>query len=115
MNFQQYQIEALRTAGQHDDPKLALAIWGLGLTGESGEVVEIIKKYLGHSQPIDRDKITKELGDVLWYLAAVCDALGISLETVAQANIQKLSDRHPGGFSTEYHEHETRNFCRNKA
>lgn len=103
MDFSYYQIQALRTARSYDNQKLELAVRMLGLLGEPGEVSEIIKKYLGHDQPLDIDKLTLELGDVLWYIAALCDTLGITLEDVAAANLQKLRERHPNGFSTKYH------------
>lgn len=71
----------------------------LGLTGEAGEVADMVKKYFFHGHELDEDDLIKELGDVCWYLALICTAIGISLEEVMCANIGKLKKRYPEGFS----------------
>jgi NTP pyrophosphatase (non-canonical NTP hydrolase) len=76
-------------------------IWGLGLAGEAGEVADLLKKTHGHGKPYDADKMLKELGDVLWYLANLADAHGFTLSQVAQTNVDKLRARHPNGFTVE--------------
>jgi NTP pyrophosphatase (non-canonical NTP hydrolase) len=73
----------------------------LGLVGESGEVVDLIKKHVYHGHPLDSDKLLKELGDVLWYVAALATALDVELSEVAAKNIAKLTARYPEGFSSE--------------
>jgi NTP pyrophosphatase (non-canonical NTP hydrolase) len=69
----------------------------LGLTGEAGEVAEKIKKVLrdhgGIISPAKKEEIEKELGDVLWYVAQISSELGLSLNTVAEKNIEKLFSR----------------------
>lgn len=97
----QYQRDAMRTRGNTHDPTLRLAVSALGLAGESGEVADLIKKIIGHGKAPTIDDITKELGDVLWYLADVAECYGLSLEDVARANIKKLGERYPDGFSHE--------------
>ena len=96
MNFDDYQIEARKTA-MYPDVGFNLIYPTLGLNGEAGEVAEKIKKILrdDHNQqtPEFRDAICKELGDVLWYVAALCSELGISMSLVAADNIAKLTDR----------------------
>ena len=77
------------------------ANYALGLTGESGEVADEIKKWLFHGHRIDRMAIKNELGDVFHYLAGLSSILGFSLEDVAQANIDKLNMRYPDGFNSE--------------
>lgn len=72
----------------------------LGLCGESGEVSEHIKKAIFHKHILDKEKIVKELGDVLWYVAMCCHSLNVSLDDVMQGNIDKLKKRYPNGFST---------------
>jgi len=102
MTLTDYQRLAMRThpnlgASPRDD----LALGALGLAGEAGEAVELVKKHLYHGAELDRDKLTKELGDVLWYVAATAAARGIDLDAVAEANIAKLRTRYPEGFSAE--------------
>ncbi len=99
MLFDEYQHEALRTA-RPEPLDRALLIRALGLCGEAGEVAELIKKAVGHGHPLDRAKLTKEIGDVFWYLATLADAAGISLDVCAQENVRKLRERYPDGFST---------------
>ena len=101
MDFDTYQVEVRRTAGRWESFSEQLAVLGLGIAGEAGEVADIIKKVVGHRHILDRDTLAGELGDVLWYVAAMCDHLGVSIESVAAANIEKLRKRYPDGFSTE--------------
>jgi NTP pyrophosphatase (non-canonical NTP hydrolase) len=94
MTLDEYQREAMRTAGNGD-----LAIWALGVAGEAGEVADMVKKIVGHGHPMDREKLVKELGDVLWYVAVLADKIGAPLREVAVANMAKLRARYPDGFS----------------
>ena len=73
----------------------------MGLCGESGEAIDIVKKHLAQGHELDREGLIKELGDVAWYLAETATALEVSLEDVLQGNIDKLKKRYPNGFSTE--------------
>lgn len=72
----------------------------LGLTGEAGEVADIIKKGIFHEKGIDIEHLKKECGDVLWYLAMICESAGFTLDDVMQENINKLIARYPDGFDT---------------
>ena len=101
MDMNEYQELALRTAGHRQDRQSVLTYTALGLTGESGEVAEMIKKAFYHAHPLDPQALSKELGDVLWYLAVMADGLGLSLEQIAQENVEKLRARYPEGFSEE--------------
>lgn len=96
-SFIWYQNNARRTLNL--DAKLEMA--ALGLMGEAGEVAEIIKKYRFHGHKLDIENFIKELGDVLWYIAALCTMFGVPLSEVAEANIEKLKERYPEGFSHE--------------
>lgn len=78
-----------------------LANYGLGLSGESGEVVDHIKKHVFHGHEMDTEKVMEELGDVLRYVAGLSTMCGFTLEEVATANITKLQKRFPKGFSRE--------------
>lgn len=93
-----FQTKVSRTMGQLKGDT-ALCNWALGLAGESGEAVELIKKHCFHGKPLDLEELTKELGDVLWYVAALCNTLGLSLSGVMTANIKKLEQRYPEGFT----------------
>lgn len=100
-----YQRDALRTAspeaeGERGRP-LNLAINGLGIAGEAGEVADLLKKHTGHGHELPRSKVEKELGDVLWYTARIADLFGLTLADVAHANRVKLEARYPNGFSHE--------------
>lgn len=95
--FDAYQSEALRTAPEPHDER-QLAIFALGLAGETGEVIELVKKHIGHGHALDREKMCKELGDVCWYLATLAKACGIPLSEVAEKNVAKLRARYPDGF-----------------
>lgn len=69
----------------------------LGLAGEVGEVCEKVKKNIRDGRILDKEDLTKELGDVLWYLSAVALDLGISLQDIAETNINKLTSRKERG------------------
>ena len=73
----------------------------MGLCGESGEAIDIVKKWLAQGHPLDKEHLAKELGDVAWYLAEAATALELPLEDILRANLEKLERRYPGGFSTE--------------
>ncbi len=98
MNFYEYQQAAARTSNSNLDYTIRLAVAGLGLSGEAGEVSELIKKYIGHDHTLDRTKLVKELGDVLWYIAELCTILDINMTSVPINNVRKLKARYPIGF-----------------
>lgn len=99
--FDAYQAEARRTAGKlGEDPK-SIAVLALGVAGEAGEVADLIKKHVGHGHVLDREKLVKELGDVLWYVAMLADVIGFKLSNIARMNVEKLRARYPDGFDPE--------------
>ena len=78
----------------------------VGISAESGEFMEIVKKMIFQGKPCNEDNLEHlkiELGDVLWYVAQACMALDISFEEVADMNIDKLSKRYPDGHFAEYY------------
>ena len=101
MDSADYQREARRTAGGEKPQYEALTLGGLGIAGEAGEVADHIKKVVYHQHPLDTAKLAEELGDALWYVAYLCDALGLTLGEVMEANIAKLRARYPDGWSAE--------------
>lgn len=113
MTGNEYQQLAMRTNDRANTPRLTNAISNchtitiaqlingvLGLTGEAGEVSDLVKKGIFHEKGIDLEHLKKELGDCAWYLAMICDACGFTLNDVMQTNIDKLKARYPEGFDT---------------
>lgn len=100
-----YQALAARTLPARPDAvytdQETMLVWNaIGLGGESGEVLDIIKKGVFHRHGVDREKLGKELGDVLWYVSAICEVSGIALADVMEKNIAKLKARYPEGYSS---------------
>ena len=100
MRANDYQKAALRTASTLE-PKDLVLNGALGLTGESGEVADHIKKHLFQGHELDKENLAKELGDICWYIAIMAEGLGYNLETIMQINIDKLRKRYPQGFEKE--------------
>ena len=101
MTVNEYQSLALTTLNPQLDKKDMLINGVMGLCGESGEAIDIVKKGLAQGHERDRDALAKELGDIAWYLAETAAALDIPLEDIFRANIEKLKRRYPEGFSTQ--------------
>ena len=101
MRINEYQKLAMTTLNPNLDKKDILINGVMGLCGESGEVIDIVKKHLAQGHELDREKIIKELGDVAWYMAEIATVLDVELEEVLVQNIEKLKKRYPEGFSTE--------------
>lgn len=72
----------------------------LGMAGETGEVCDVIKKHLYQGHQINTNDLIKELGDVMWYIALMCNTFGFSLEQIMEANIEKLKRRYNGNFDS---------------
>ena len=101
MEINEYQKLAMVTLNKKLDKKEILTNSVMGLCGESGEAIDLVKKHLFHGHELDRDALIKELGDVAWYLAEAAEALEIPLEEILERNIEKLKKRYPEGFSEE--------------
>ena len=94
-----YQRAALRTAQTDKFPMDALLLNGvMGLCGEAGECIDLVKKYRFQGHRLDYDVLKKELGDVAWYLAVASYGAGFRLSEVLNQNIEKLKERYPDGF-----------------
>lgn len=100
MTLDDYQLQATRSKPPMRPLDQALQLGALGLTGEAGEVADIVKKHVYHGHELDRINLVKELGDVLWYVAYTAERLGVSLQEVAEINIAKLKARYPNGFES---------------
>ncbi|MCR1933545.1 nucleoside triphosphate pyrophosphohydrolase family protein [Clostridium tepidum] len=97
MNFKEYQEKALKTKGNYTDSIDQLINGVMGLNGEAGEVIDIVKKYLYQGHELNKNKIIDELGDVLWYINLIANSINMSLEHIAKYNISKLEKRYPKG------------------
>ena len=79
-----------------------MAVWDvIGLTGEAGEVADEIKKGVFHQHGLNTEKLKGEIGDVLWYAAALCTTLGLDMSEIMQQNVDKLLLRYPNGYNSE--------------
>lgn len=106
MTINEYQQLALRTNPVKDNKSMQGILQGvMGLNGEAGEAIDIVKKALFQGHDLDNHHLALELGDVAWYVAACADALGYDLETILQMSIEKLKARYPDGFDPERSKH----------
>ena len=101
MQINEYQTLAMTTLNKELTKKEILVNSVMGLNGEAGEAIDIVKKHLFHGHKLNKEELIKELGDVAWYLAEAAYALDIDLETILVKNIEKLKKRYPEGFSKE--------------
>lgn len=107
MEFTEYQERSKRSMNSDANTNpaidanttLRLCNWAMGLAGEAGEINDALKKTLFHGHDLDKESLAKEVGDALWYAAALCTELDLSLNDVAYENIRKLMTRYPDKFS----------------
>lgn len=100
MDASEYQKRAMTTLNPALEKKDVLINSVMGLCGESGEAIDIVKKWLAQGHTLDKEHLAKELGDIAWYLAEAATALDLSLGDILQANLDKLEKRYPDGFET---------------
>lgn len=101
LTINEYQTQALRTTKEDMEKGLLFEEGAMGLCGEAGEVIDILKKAKFQGHEIEVEHVVKELGDIAWYLAVSAYALGYDLETVLRTNIEKLKKRYPDGFEED--------------
>lgn len=101
MTVNEYQRLAMTTLNPALDKKDVLINGVMGLCGESGEAIDIVKKWMAQGHELDKEKLAKELGDIAWYLAETATALDLNLEDIFESNIEKLKKRYPQGFDSE--------------
>ena len=106
MNPSMYQTEAARTLidgkGRNLTGKDLMLNWcALGLTGEAGEIAELVKKGILHQHGLNVAALVEEIGDCCWYLAGLCTLLGHDFGEIMQFNVDKLKIRYPNGFNSE--------------
>jgi NTP pyrophosphatase (non-canonical NTP hydrolase) len=98
MDLDEYQKRAAETdKTSNDDPMFSRMYLSMGLAGETGEVIEKMKKIVRNEGGVvsdeKKEELKREMGDVLWYLSQLARSLGISFNDVAEANLKKLADR----------------------
>ena len=101
MTINEYQQLAMTTLNKEIPQDQLIINACLGLSGEVGEVNDLIKKNMFQGHPLNKEDLINELGDIAWYLAEAATALDIDLETILKGNIEKLKKRFPDGFSSE--------------
>ncbi len=99
MDANEYQRLAMTTLNPALDRKDVLINSVMGLCGEAGEAIDIVKKWLAQGHELDKAHLAKELGDIAWYLAEAATALELPLSDILQGNIDKLKRRYPDGFA----------------
>lgn len=100
MNLSKYQQICQTTAKKFDSKEKEILTWGLGITGEAGDVASCIKKTFAHDND-QRAGIKENIGDTLWYVAMICNFFGWNMDGVLQENVEKLKKRYPNGFTLE--------------
>lgn len=113
-----YQRHAMRTNDEMSTARLELSIdmnskydmggivmATMGLSGEVGELNDMIKKWIFHKSDMDITHAKKELGDILWYVACMAESFGWSLDEIMKMNIDKLKARYPEGFDIDRANH----------
>ena len=103
MTLNQYQTEAMRTVSDVTaaSDEILMLNGAMGLNGEAGEVIDILKKYMFQGHDLDKDHVAKECGDCLWYLAILAKGAGYTLDEIAEMNKAKLRNRYPDGFEAD--------------
>ncbi len=97
MDLKEYQKLCQKTAKKFRDKEKEIMTWGLGIAGEAGDVSGCIKKTYSHKDN-QKQGIKENLGDVLWYIAMICNFFDWDMEEIMGENIKKLKKRHPKGF-----------------
>lgn len=100
ITFIDYQLQSSRTLPEDIDA-VAILTAAVGLCGEAGECADLVKKVVSHGHEVDKQRLASEIGDVLWYVAAIATYYEIDLGAAALQNIWKLRHRYPHGFNHE--------------
>lgn len=99
MDLDAYLIAARRTINPGLDERDRTLDAAAGMAEEAAEVLGLVRKRAFQGRDVSRERLIEELGDVLWCLAITADSVGVSLNEVARANVDKLEKRHPDGFA----------------
>jgi NTP pyrophosphatase (non-canonical NTP hydrolase) len=96
-----YRNQVLELWGCTNTEKDTMISSAMGLAGESGEYVDLLKKHLFHQHPLDKEKVKSELGDIRYYLEVAANVHGLDMGEIERANIEKLQKRYGKKFSSE--------------
>jgi len=101
MELKDYQEVCKKTSKKDFNSKAEeIMTWGLGISGEAGDVAGCIKKTFVHDKDV-REGIRENLGDVLWYIGSICNFFDWSMQDILEENVAKLKQRFPEGFTKE--------------
>lgn len=101
MEIKEFQNRSTRTINCDLTTEQVISNMCMGISGETGEVIDIIKKHLYQGHKLNKEHLIEELGDVMFYVANLATLLGIDMQDVLQNNVDKLLKRYPNGFSKE--------------
>lgn len=101
VNWSDYTEDTFRTVGDIETERDLILMSTMGLAGETGEVIDLLKKHVWQKHTLDRAKLTEEIGDIFWYLAVLMESCDVSLAEALAVNHAKLMRRYPDGFETE--------------
>ena len=96
-----FQEEALRTMRSDLPYELVCSNMCMGLAGETGETIDIFKKHIYQGKELDINDVIEEIGDILWYVANLCNVNKITMRECIESNIEKLRKRYPNGFTVK--------------
>ena len=94
-----FQEEALRCMRSDLPYEAICSNMCMGLAGETGETVDIFKKHIYQGKDLDINDVIEEIGDILWYIANLCNVNRITMKECMESNVEKLRKRYPNGFS----------------
>ncbi len=98
MDLKEYQRLCKLTARKGKDVNEDLCAWGLGVSGEAGDIASCIKKLVFHKNDSIKEGIKENIGDMMWYTSMICNSLGWDFGKILEENIKKLKERYPKGF-----------------
>ena len=98
MNIEEYQLNSKRTLAELSSPLLDELHMVLGMQTEAAEIADVYKKHIAYGKPLDYVNVSEEIGDIMWYIANLCNMKGWNLEDILITNINKLKARYPHSF-----------------
>lgn len=101
MKFEDYIQECKRTYAWQGLPDIEVYMLCMGLAGETGEVIDYLKKVGFQGHELNKEKLKSEMGDIMWYFAMLCNFFNIKFDDILKLNIEKLQKRYPNGFEVE--------------